>query len=115
MLRCHYSGFASSILKVAYGIKAKDETDPFISIVEAGHEGVVDGLPSGRFLVEFLPFLRHVQPWIPFSRSPKLWAKWQAAGRRMKETPYVFTKAQLVSCSPGLQVSAPDHDCPIRL
>ncbi|EJF61737.1 cytochrome P450 [Dichomitus squalens] len=88
-------GFASSILKVAYGIKAKDETDPFISIVEAGHEGVVDGLPSGRFLVEYLPFLRHVQPWIPFSRSPKLWAKWQAAGRRMTETPYVFTKAQL--------------------
>ncbi|TBU24746.1 cytochrome P450 [Dichomitus squalens] len=87
--------FVASILKLTYNVDIADENDPLIGMVEATFEGVNEGLPLGRFLVDFIPFLRHVQPWIPGMRSPKLWAKWQGAAHRMMNVPFMYTKAQM--------------------
>ncbi|TBU44099.1 cytochrome P450 [Dichomitus squalens] len=87
--------FAASILKLTYNIDIADENDPFIGMVEATFEGVNEGLPPGKFLVEFIHFLRHVQPWIPGMRSPKLWAKWQSSAQTMVNAPFMYTKAQM--------------------
>ncbi|TBU63496.1 hypothetical protein BD310DRAFT_583524 [Dichomitus squalens] len=64
-------------------------------MIEGVFEGINEGLPSGRFLVEFMPFLRYVQPRILGMRSPKLWAKWQDAAHKMANEPYMLTKAQM--------------------
>ncbi|KAM5536769.1 hypothetical protein V8D89_009487 [Ganoderma adspersum] len=87
--------FASVLLKTAYDIDVKDENDVYIQISEDAITGAVDGLVPGRFLVEYLPFLRHVPPWCPGAASQRLWAKWMAAGDRLKNVPFEHAKAKL--------------------
>ncbi|TBU24748.1 cytochrome P450 [Dichomitus squalens] len=97
-----YKGLsAASILKVVYNIRIEDEKDPLVGMIEAAFEGVNEGVLPGRFLVEFMPFLRYVQPWIPGMQSPKLWEKWQSSARKMANEPYMLTKAQMVSFEQG--------------
>ncbi|KAI1792486.1 cytochrome P450 [Ganoderma leucocontextum] len=87
--------FASGILKLVYDIDVEDENDVFVKISEEALKGAVEGLVPGKFLVEFLPFLRHVPPWFPGATSQRLWAKWMAAGDRLKNVPFEHTKAKL--------------------
>ncbi|RPD61592.1 cytochrome P450 [Lentinus tigrinus ALCF2SS1-6] len=86
---------AGSILKVAYDIDTADEGDEYIAAVDAALEGPVTGLVPGTFLVDFLPFLRHVPTWLPGATSQRLWAKWQAAAETLKSLPYEQVKAAL--------------------
>ena len=88
--------YAASILKVVYGIEVKSEDDAYVGIVEAAFQGVVEGFVPGKYLVDFIPFLRHIQPWIPGAKSPKLWVKWQTAVLRAANIPYEYTKACMV-------------------
>ncbi|KAI1782834.1 cytochrome P450 [Ganoderma leucocontextum] len=87
--------FASAILKLVYDIHVEDENDVYVKISEEALAGAVEGLVPGKFLVEFLPFLRHVPPWFPGATSQRLWAKWMAAGDRLKNVPFEHTKAKL--------------------
>ena len=91
------STFAGAVLKIVYGIEAADEHDEYIAAVEAALEGPAQGLVPGKFLVEFLPFLRHIPTWFPGASSQRLFKKWQAAGERLKSLPYEYVKAHLVS------------------
>ena len=91
------STFAASVLKTMYGIDAAGENDPFIEAVDAGLEGQIQGMVAGKFLVEYLPFLRYIPTWVPGARAQRLFSKWQVAGNRLKELPYDALKASLVS------------------
>ena len=88
--------FVSSILKIVYDIDVEDENDPYLDILDEAMEGIKEGLVPGKFLVEFLPFLRHIPLWFPGVASQRLWAKWMAAGDRQKNAPFEHTKAKLV-------------------
>ncbi|EJF61732.1 cytochrome P450 [Dichomitus squalens LYAD-421 SS1] len=83
------------IMKIGYSIAVQGRDDVYVKIAKDALEGVVEGMVPGRFLVEFLPFLRHVPPWFPFATSQRPWAKWQAAGERLKNTPFEQAKAKL--------------------
>lgn len=83
-------------MKVGYGINVYDEDNMYVRIAKDALEGPVEGLVPGKFLVEFLPFLRYIPPWFPFATSQRLWAKWQAAGETLKNTPFEETKEKLV-------------------
>ena len=48
------------VLKILYDIDVEDEDDVYVEISEQALAGAVEGLVPGKFLVEFLPFLRHV-------------------------------------------------------
>lgn len=87
------------ILKIVYDIDVKDENDDYIQMLEDAVTGAVEGLVPGKFLVEFLPFLRYIPPWLPGATSQRLWAKWMAAADRLKNTPFQHTKMKLVRCS----------------
>ena len=86
-----------------------------MQLSEEATSGVNDGLVPGKFLAEFLPFLRHVPPWFPGATSQRLWAKWMAAGDKLKNTPFEFVKNQLVCRSNiitqlgGVRVSSSDR------
>ena len=84
------------IMKVVYGISVESTDDLYVKIADEAMEGPVEGLVPGRFLVEFLPFLRHIPTWFPFATSQRLWAKWQASGERLKNTPFEETRAKMV-------------------
>ncbi|PIL29427.1 cytochrome P450 [Ganoderma sinense ZZ0214-1] len=89
--------FASTILKVVYDINVKDENDVYVEISEEAVVGVTEGLVPGKFLVEFLPFLRYIPPWFPGASSRRLWAKWRAAADRLQNVPFEHAKAKLES------------------
>ncbi len=88
------------VLKILYDIDVEDENDAYVGISEDALAGPVEGLVPGKFLVEFLPFLRHVPPWFPGATSQRLWERWMAAGERLKNVPFEHTKAKLVRHSP---------------
>ena len=93
------------MFKVTYGIDAEHD-DEYMANVDAALEGPAQGLVPGKFLVEYLPFLKYIPPWVPGASSQKLWAKWQAAAERLKNMPFAFTEENLVRDLPESQYSA---------
>ncbi|TBU44100.1 cytochrome P450 [Dichomitus squalens] len=89
--------FIKVALKVGYDIDVDDGDDEYAKIAKEALEGPVEGLVPGKFLVEFFPSLRHIPPWFPGATSQRLWAKWQAAGERLKNVPFSRAKAKLAS------------------
>lgn len=83
-------------MKVLYSIDVKDENDVYVGISEEAVAGAAEGLVPGRFLVEVLPFLRHIPPWFPGAASQRLWAKWRAAAHRLKNVPFEHAKTKMV-------------------
>lgn len=83
-------------MKVVYGIDIDAVTEDYATMFEEAIEGPHAGLEPGRFLVEFLPFLRYIPPWLPGTSSQKLFLKWQAAGNRLKNEPYHRVAASMV-------------------
>ncbi len=75
----------------------------YVKLSEEAAAGFNEGLVPGRFLVQFLPFLRHVPPWFPGATSQRLWAKWMAAADKVKNIPFEHAKTQLV-CRPTMPV-----------
>ena len=85
------------MLKVIYGIVAAYEDDPYIVHVDDALEAVSQGLISGKFLLEYIPSLRHLPPWFPGTGSNELFAKWRAASMALKHAPYNHVKDTEVS------------------
>ena len=96
MIQQQNSNFGSVLLKTGYDIDVKDENDVYVQISKEAVTGAVEGLVPGRFLVEYLPFLRHVPTWLPGATSQRLWAKWMAAGERLKNVPFEHARVKLV-------------------
>ncbi|PIL29133.1 cytochrome P450 [Ganoderma sinense ZZ0214-1] len=94
--------FASSILKVVYDIDVEDEHDAYVELSDHAMEGVKQGMIPGKFLVEWLPFLRHIPPWFPGAKSQRLWAEWMAAGDKLMNVPFEYAKAKL-TCGQATQ------------
>lgn len=90
------STFGAAVLKAVYGITIKDN-DGYMTIIDEALEGPAQGLVPGKFLVDFLPLLRHIPPWLPGATSQKLWAKWTASAEKLKNTPFQHTQASMVS------------------
>lgn len=84
------------VLKILYDIDVEDENDAYVEISEEALVGPLEGMVPGKFLVEILPFLRHIPPWFPGATSQRLWAKWMAAGDRLKNVPFEHAKVKLV-------------------
>ncbi|RPD61603.1 cytochrome P450 [Lentinus tigrinus ALCF2SS1-7] len=87
--------FASSILKIIYDIDAAEKDDQYISKVDATLEGLSQGLVPGKYMVEFLPFLRHLPAWVPGAGFQKDFARWRAAGLALKNEPFAYVKQSL--------------------
>ncbi|TBU24744.1 cytochrome P450 [Dichomitus squalens] len=69
--------FIKVALKVGYDVDVDDGDDEYAKIAKEALEGPVEGLVPGKFL--------------------RLWAKWQAAGERLKNVPFSRAKAKLAS------------------
>lgn len=83
-------------LQIVYGADIKDETDVRLSISSAAVEAIIQSSP-GHYLVEILPFLRHVPSWVPGADFQKLFARCKAANDRLKHTLYDEVRGCLVS------------------
>ncbi|KAI8994236.1 CyP450 monooxygenase [Trametes punicea] len=86
---------ASSILKAVYGIEVAEHGDKIVETVDLAMEGVALGLTPGAFLVEYLPFLRHVPAWVPGAGFQKRLARWRNASHAMLDLPFEEAKRAL--------------------
>ncbi|KAI0667766.1 CyP450 monooxygenase [Trametes maxima] len=84
--------FASSVLKTVYGIDIAEHGDKIVDTVETAMEGVALGMAPGAFLVEYLPFLRHIPQWVPGAGFQNKLTKWRDASHAMVDLPFEEAK-----------------------
>ncbi|OCH88028.1 cytochrome P450 [Obba rivulosa] len=63
-LRISHFAVGSNIMELCYGRAVDDIDDPYLAIARKS-AAAAEGLVSGAFIVEFLPFLRHIPTWFP--------------------------------------------------
>ena len=59
------SVFGSTILRIVYGIKVSSPSDEISVLEQEAMRAVKEALTPGKYLVEALPFLRHLPAWFP--------------------------------------------------
>ena len=79
-----------------YGFDVQDNDDEYVAQVVKVLEGV-EALTPGRYLVEYLPFLRFVPGWFPGAGFQKKFAVYRDISRNVKAALLARTKAGMVS------------------
>ena len=82
------STFSAVILKMAYGIDVKDESDEMLTYIDAGMEGIRKLAVSGGFVVDSLPFLRYLPSYVPGCGFQKTFAQWRERSALWRNTPF---------------------------
>nr|BED43018.1 cytochrome P450 monooxygenase [Trametes versicolor] len=80
--------FSATIMDVVYGITVADHDDPYVSLALKAVDVFSSIVVPGQYLVESLPFLKHIPSWFPgagFKRQAKRWSKVVRASR---DAPY---------------------------
>ncbi|KAJ7688010.1 cytochrome P450 [Mycena rosella] len=83
------------IMSVTYGIDVLPKNDPYVALAEHALHSLTDAGSPGRFLVNFIPILKHVPEWLPgagFQRQAKAWKELK---RRMVEKPFAEAKRSM--------------------
>ena len=55
-------------MKIVYGVEVEDENDPIVPQLIRNMDSVQEFV-SGRFYVQYFPFLRYVPLWVPILGS----------------------------------------------
>ncbi|KAH9483726.1 Cytochrome P450 monooxygenase COX2 [Psilocybe cubensis] len=80
--------FAATIMRVVYGIRIKDSTDPSVAAAEKALEILNTAGTPGAFLVDVLPILKYVPSWLPGAGFKKKAAKWKKYNTLIVERPF---------------------------
>ena len=94
-----------TIMSVAYGLEVQPDDDPYIKTAEEGVHPLHTAAVPGAFLVDSLPFLKHVPEWFPgagFQNEAKAAKK---LARTMIEVPFEAAKKNFVRDPPYLQIN----------
>ncbi|KAF8649934.1 hypothetical protein AX16_005472 [Volvariella volvacea WC 439] len=83
------------ILGVTYGLKLKDKNDPYIGISEAALKILLAAMVPGRFVLDYLPFLKWIPEWVPGASFKKLAKKGQELAMNLEDLPYEACKAEM--------------------
>ncbi|KAI0767394.1 cytochrome P450 [Fomes fomentarius] len=86
--------FSATLLKILYDIDVVNEDDHFIQKVEKAMEGASASSVPGAFMVEFLPFLRHVPAFVPRAGFQRRFAEWRAAASDLKNAPVAYERGE---------------------
>ncbi|KAH7308648.1 putative cytochrome P450 oxidoreductase OrdA-like protein [Stachybotrys elegans] len=84
------------ILKIAYGYTAESHKDDYLVDMagDAMEKFARAGVP-GAFLVDMLPFLKHLPEWMPGTGFKQTAREWGGALTQVTERPYAFVKHQM--------------------
>ncbi|KAI0651028.1 cytochrome P450 [Trametes meyenii] len=82
----HMAG--SLILGVAYGIDVQPKNDPYIATAETALHAMSMAGNAGAYLVDYIPFLKHIPSWFPGATFKRQAAEWRKATTAMVEVPF---------------------------
>ncbi|CAE6398389.1 unnamed protein product [Rhizoctonia solani] len=88
---------ASTLLSAVYGYEVTSADDPFVKIVEIAVDHLCDAAIPGNFLVNVMPWLRHIPDWFPGTRWKQDVKAWSKEKDEMVDVPYDWTKKQIAS------------------
>ncbi|KAF9483933.1 cytochrome P450 [Pholiota conissans] len=83
------------ILKISHGYEVEEKNDPFIEMANKATEQFSLATAPGGFLVDLVPFLRHLPAWFPgagFRRKANIWA---ATLQEMVDRPHDFVRQNM--------------------
>ncbi|KAH7909414.1 cytochrome P450 [Hygrophoropsis aurantiaca] len=86
---------ASVIMNVVYGIEIAPRNDRYIDIAETALDGMAKAAAPGAFLVDILPFLKHVPNWMPGAGFKQKAAFWKKAVLEMRDLPFQAVQTAL--------------------
>ncbi|KAJ7618778.1 cytochrome P450 [Roridomyces roridus] len=87
---------ADTIIPATYGLDIQPLDDPYVHLAERTFH-YINLAVSGRFLVDFLPFLRYIPEWVPGTEFQKIARETRKLSRDLRNVPFEATKRQMVS------------------
>ncbi|KAI0092608.1 cytochrome P450 [Irpex rosettiformis] len=88
---------SSTILSIAYGCKSQKENDRFLAHIDRIIDDFVALCAPGAFLVDVMPWLKHVPSWFPGTGWQRKAAEMHKNLINGTEEPYQWTKLQIAS------------------
>lgn len=85
------------ILQIAYGYELQGDDDAFVDLVDRAVLTFSLSATPGAWLVDLLPFLKHVPAWMPGAGFRRTAKEWNDILREMVDMPYNFTKQQMAA------------------
>ncbi|KAF8661206.1 hypothetical protein AX16_001486 [Volvariella volvacea WC 439] len=90
---------AEVILLITYGINIREEADPYVELPDKSVRAVSEAAVPGRFLVDAIPWLKHVPEWVPFASFQRLARECRQYTRDGYELPYQAAKKDILAGS----------------
>jgi hypothetical protein len=85
------------ILQIAYGYELQGDDDAFVDLVDRAVLTFSLSATPGAWLVDLLPFLKHVPAWMPGAGFQRTAKEWNGILGEMVDMPYNFTKQQMAA------------------
>lgn len=84
----HATRFSGTIiLESVYGYEVRAEKDPYVELVHKADEAF-NKVAGSTFLVDIIPFLRHLPLWLPGTKSLRDAQKWKKLALDMRSVPF---------------------------
>ncbi|EJT97961.1 cytochrome P450 [Dacryopinax primogenitus] len=87
----------SSIMRIVYGYELAPENDPLLRHANMVMEDFSQACAPGRWIVDVLPFLKHVPEWMPGAGFQKIAKKWWLDVDRMYRAPFELVKQRMAA------------------
>ncbi|KAI9058741.1 CyP450 monooxygenase [Trametes sanguinea] len=81
-----------TILTAVHGLPKDSVTSRYVDILTASEAGIAEAFSPGAFLVEFVPWLRHVPGWLPGTGWQRKVREWQGQSDAIREEPFRAAK-----------------------
>ncbi|KAH9834604.1 cytochrome P450 [Rhodofomes roseus] len=86
----HMAG--SLIIGVAYGLDVQPKDDPYVATAERALHAMAMAGNAGSFLVDSIPWLKHVPAWFPGADFKRKATEWRKSTTAMVEVPFKAVK-----------------------
>lgn len=87
---------ADTVFSVVYGLNVEREGRESLLAAEKANRAMLIAVVPGRFLVDFLSFLKYVPEWVPGAQFQRLARNWKKMTTSMIEMPFHAAVAEVV-------------------
>ncbi|KAI0092432.1 CyP450 monooxygenase [Irpex rosettiformis] len=85
---------ATIILDIVYGLRIEGMDDEYMKLAIDSMNAFSESRVTGRYWVDFMPFLKHIPPWVPGAAAVKYGAQWHPVVQDMINRPFDAIKKQ---------------------
>lgn len=83
-------------VNIAYGHKVADEGDSYVTLADTAIQGITKAGVYGSFMVDYIPFLKHVPAWMPGAGFQRKAQEWRRLSSDMRNLPFDVVKRNSV-------------------